>query len=192
MPGVVGVYTAADLELGALAVRLADHRGHQGARCTTRSRPTRSGSTGTRSPSSSRRRASRRIDAAEAVAVDGDGAPRRDRHRGGREGRGDRPRRPRDERRRALEPRRRRRPVGLRLGAGDRAGAVRPAAPDPERDRAARMPRVRRAGRWTSGRSSPRRRSRTSRRSRSPGPPGSPSTSCGSSRRTSAAGSDRS
>ena len=60
MPGVVGVYTGADLEPGRAAVRLAHHRGHQGADPLRRSRTTRSGSTATRSPSWWRRRASRR------------------------------------------------------------------------------------------------------------------------------------
>ena len=82
-------------------------------------------------------------DAAEAVTVSATDLPVGQRPGGSGEGRGRAPRGPRHERRRALVARRRRRPVGVRFGAGDPAGALRPAPADPERDRDTRVPGVR-------------------------------------------------
>ena len=145
MPGVVGVYTAADFDLGALPfvwpitedIKVPVHYPLASDKVRF------NGDAVAVVVAETREQA---LDAAEVGRGDGDRAPRRDRPRGGREGRGDRPRRPRDERRRALEPRGRGRSVDLRVGSGDRRGAVRPAAPDPQPDRAARVPRVRRFG----------------------------------------------
>ena len=130
---------------GRVAFRVADHRGHQGARAL------RAG-VGQGPVQRRRRCGGGRGDACAGDRCRGGGrghrdrAPRRHRPGASGEGRGADPRRPGDELGRALEPRRRRRPVDLRLGAGGRAGAVRAAAADPERDRATRVSRVRRAG----------------------------------------------
>ena len=130
------------------------------------------------------------LDAAENVTVDVTELPAVD-TTGGRHGRrrAADPRGARLQRHRPLEPRRRRRSGHLRVGTRRRAGALPPAPADPQRDRAARLPRVRRSRRWASSRCGAPRRSRTSRRSRCPASAASPRRSCASSRRTSAAAS---
>src|SRR3990172_8106638 len=70
-------------------------------------------------------------------------APGGDRPRGRRERSRRHPRGPRYEQGDPLEPRRRRRSERVRHGPGDRAGALHPASPDPQRDRGARGPRPR-------------------------------------------------
>ena len=153
MPGVIGVYTGADLEHGRAAVRVADHRGHQGPgalpahdrqdpvrrrRRRGRRSPRPASRPRTRPrPSSSRPPSSRpSLDLREAA---------------------------KDE---VVDPRRPRAPTSSCTGATAARATrsvfesapvivqetLRPASADPERDGAARVPRVRRPRRWTSGR----------------------------------------
>ena len=145
MPGVVGVYTAGDLELGALPfvwpitedIKVPVHYPLASDKVRF------NGDAVAVVVAETREQA---IDAAEVVAVtatelpaviDMEEAAKDEVHH---------PRRPGNELRRALEPRRWRRSVGVRLGSRDRPGAVRAAEADPERDRAARVSRRRRAG----------------------------------------------
>ncbi len=146
MPGVVGVYTAADFEFAPLPfvwpiteeIKVPVHYPLASDKVRF------NGDAVAVVLAETREQA---LDAAEAVAVTATELPAVIDIEEAAKDEVDRARRPRDERRRALESWGRRRPVRLRLGAGDRAGAIRPAAADPERDRAAWLSRVRRAAR---------------------------------------------
>ena len=87
-----------------------------------------------------------------------------------------RARRARDQRRGALEPRRRRRPGRVRHRARAAPAPLRGSEDHAEPDRAAWRARLRGARRWASSPCGPRRRSRTSPGSPCRAPPGSPST----------------
>ena len=125
-----------------VAVRVADHRGHQDPGAL----PADEG----QDPLPRRRGRGRRGRDARAGARRGrDRHGRRHRapgrqHHGRRDGRrrAADPRGARLQRHGPLEPRRCRRPGHLRVGSRRRAGALPPAAAHPERDRAARLPRL--------------------------------------------------
>ena len=146
MPGVVGVYTAADLELGGLPFVwpiTEDIKVPAALPADEGQDPL---------PRRRRGRGARRVAGAggrrgRARLRHGHRAPGRHRHGGG-DGRGrpDPARGAGHQRHRALGPRWRWGRNGLRHGPGDRARALPPAAADPQRDRASRVPRVRHPG----------------------------------------------